>query len=293
MVHWSVSHATCPTPVKLPNDDWRVFFSTRDDRNRSHVGWSDINLDNPLKILNVSEKPFLKPGPIGNFDGNGIYVSSAVKISDNKLRFYTIGWNPGHIYPLFYASIGVVESEDYGKTVSYRSKAPVLDKSEFDPSSVTGPWVLYDRDIYRMWYVSGLNWIRNKEDKLKSNYHIKYAMSKDGINWIRKGDIAIDFKNKNEINIARPCVLKNNNNYESWFSYGFGGEYKIGYAVSVDGLKFNRNVDEVSVVQTSKESFENKAVCHPAVINHKGKKFMFYNGNSFGIDGIALAESSN
>ena len=39
--------------------------------------------------------------------------------------------------------------------------------------------------------------------------------------------------------------------------------------------KFNRNVDEVSVVQTSKESFENKAVCHPAVINHKGKKFMF------------------
>ena len=56
-------------------------------------------------------------------------------------------------YPLFYASIGVVESEDYGKTVSYRSKAPVLDKSEFDPSSVTGPWVLYDRDIYRMWYV--------------------------------------------------------------------------------------------------------------------------------------------
>ena len=67
----------------------------------------------------------------------------------------------------------------------------------------------------------GLNWIRNKEDKLKSNYHIKYAMSKDGINWIRKGDIAIDFKNKNEINIARPCVLKNNNNYESWFSYGF------------------------------------------------------------------------
>ena len=55
---------------------------------------------------------------------------------------------------------------NYGKTVSYRSKAPVLDKSEFDPSSVTGPWVLYDRDIYRMWYVSGLNWIRNKEDKL-------------------------------------------------------------------------------------------------------------------------------
>ena len=79
MVHWSVSHATCPTPVKLPNDDWRVFFSTRDDRNRSHVGWFDINLDNPLKILNVSEKPFLKPGPIGNFDGNGIYVSSAVE----------------------------------------------------------------------------------------------------------------------------------------------------------------------------------------------------------------------
>ena len=74
--------------------------------------------------------------------------------------------------------------------------------------------------------------------------------------------------------LIQPCVLKNNNNYESWFSYGF---VRIQNRICrfCDGLKFNRNVDEVSVVQTSKESFEMKAVCHPVVINHKGKKFMF------------------
>ena len=37
----------------------------------------------------------MKPGPIGNFDGNGIYTTSVVPISKNKIRFYNIGWNQG------------------------------------------------------------------------------------------------------------------------------------------------------------------------------------------------------
>ena len=40
------------------------------------------------------------------------------------------------------------------------------------------------------------------------------------------------------------------------------------------------------------QHFENEAVCHPVVVRHKGKRFMFYNGNRFGIDGVALAVKS-
>ena len=268
------------------------FFSSRDETNRSHVGWFDINLDDPSLILDVSTKPMLKPGPVGRFDGNGIYASSAVRLKNDSLRFYTIGWNPGHVYPLFYASIGYAESDNNGKTINYRSTAPIMDRSIHDPTSVTGPCVIFDDDKYKMWYVSGLKWISRKNKHLKSIYHIKYAISNDGLNWKRNGHVAIDFKSSRELNIARPCVLKTEQGYESWFSYGYGGEYQIGYAVSVDGIKFNRDVSQVKVIKKSNQIYENKAVCHPFVVIHKGKKFMFYNGNSFGIDGIALAEEN-
>ena len=61
------------------------FFFLRDETNRSHVGWFDINLDDPSLILDVSTKPMLKPGPVGRFDGNGIYASSAVRLKNDSL----------------------------------------------------------------------------------------------------------------------------------------------------------------------------------------------------------------
>lgn len=291
-IDWCESHATCPTPIQLPNANWRVFFSSRDKLNRSHVGWFEVNLDDPGRIINVAQKPILKPGPIGNFDGNGIYTTSIIKLYNGNVRFYTIGWNPGHVHPLFYASIGCAESEDMGLTISNRSIAPILDRSIYDPTGVTGPCVLLENGLYKMWYVSGMNWIKNKEE-LKSIYNIKYAVSNDGIDWQREGVVAIDFVSKDELNIARPCVLKNNQGYEAWFSYGEGKGYKIGYGVSKTGLLFNRQIKCPPVISTSQNYYEDKAVCHPAVVIHKGKKFMFYNGNSFGIDGVALAEESS
>ena len=94
---------------------------------------------------------------------------------------------------------------------------------------------------------------------------------------------------KEEKNIARPCILKNNGIYEAWFSYGYGGEYQIGYARSDDGFTFKRNIPNPPIIQKSETYYENSAVCHPAVVLYNGKKFMFYNGNKFGYDGVALA----
>lgn len=285
---WSVSHATAPTPIQLSDKCWRVFFSSRDKENRSHVGWFDINLDDPNTAIRSSEKPLLSPGPIGHFDGNGIYATSAVKIGESSIRLYTIGWNPGHRKPLFYASIGVAESDDMGLSIRWRSSEPVLDRSRYDPTSVTGPWVMLDNDHFKMWYVSGLRWIES-EEQLKSVYHVKYAESKDGLNWMRAGVVAIDFNDAQELNIARPCVLRGLRGYEAWFSSSKGEGYRIGHAVSDDGQVFTRLNESSLGLLPSESYFEDQAVCHPAVVVHKGKRFMFYNGNQFGHDGIALA----
>lgn len=286
-IDWGRSHATAPTPIRLDSGSWRVFFSSRDAQQRSHVGWFDINLDDPLKGVVCAPAPILAPGPIGHFDGNGIYATGAVRLDGTRLRLYTIGWNPGHRAPLFFAAIGAAESDDLGRTICWRSRAPILDRSEIDPITVTGPWVLHENGKFRLWYVSGLRW--EDTDRLKSIYRVKYAESSDGLAWTRTDQVSIDFAFPDETNIARPCVLRGDRGYEAWFSYERGDGYRIGYGRSRDGVTFDRAIANPPVIEPSALPFENRAVCHPAVVEHKGKRFMFYNGNGFGADGVALA----
>ncbi len=288
---WGVSHATAPTAIQLNSGEWRVFFASRDSDNRSHVGWFDIDLDDPLKGVKSIDAPLLYPGPTGHFDGNGIYTTGVVRLARNTIRLYNVGWNPGHCSPLFYAAIGVAESNNMGETIDWRCSAPIMDRSEFDPTSVTGPWVVLENNQFRMWYVSGLGWLETPEG-LKSMYHIKYAESKDGLTWNRRGLVSIDFVNEKEMNIARPMVLFNGQNYESWFSYSNGSGYKIGYARSKDGIYFKRENLESEIITPGDYNFESDAVCHPMIVEHKGKRFAFYNGNKFGLDGVALAVKS-
>ncbi len=286
-IGWGKSHATAPTPIQLDSGHWRVFFASRDEAQRSHVGWFDIDLDDPSRLLGTADKPLLSPGPVGNFDGNGIYATGAVRLGGERLRLYTVGWNPGYREPLFFAAIGAAESDDMGRTIAWRSAAPILDRSEHDPATVTGPWVLREHDRFRMWYVSGLRW--EEQPRLKSFYHIKYAESADGLAWTRRGEVAIDFADPSESNIARPCVVPAAEGYEAWFSYERGQGYRIGHGRSRDGVAFDRSTAGAPVIEPSDLPFENKAVCHPVVVRHKGKRFMFYNGNRFGGDGVALA----
>jgi hypothetical protein len=284
---WMATHACLPLPVMLDERNFRVFFAGRDRDNRSHIGWFDIDLGDPLKGVRTNDKVFVSPGPLGHFDDHGIYPGSAVRLGD-KLRIYTIGWNPGIRPPLFYASIGVLETSDFGMTCDFRGSAPVLARSGHDPCHVTGPCVLNENGRWRMWYVSGLRWVETPEGP-KSRYHIKYADSDDGIDWRRDGTIAIDLAQQNETNIARPWVLKAGDHYDAWFSFERGEGYRIGYGRSKDGFCFARDPAASPTIDVSKAEFETHAVCHPAVVTCQGKRFMFYNGNRFGIDGIAIA----
>jgi len=155
---------------------------------------------------------------------------------------------------------------------------------------LTGPFVMYDNGIYRMWYVSGYKWEQNFKDELFSYYHIKYAESKDGIEWKREGHVSIDHVHPGETNIARPWVLKEDGIYKAWFSYCCGAQgYRIGYAESRDGGYTFERMDHLAGLHPSDEPWENEAVAYPAVIVHEGRKYMFYNGNRFGKYGIALA----
>ena len=89
---WAQSHASVPIADHVSENRYRIYFTARDGGNRSHVGWCEININNPEKILAESEDPVLAPGKLGAFDMDGVMASTLVRFGEER-RLYYIGWN--------------------------------------------------------------------------------------------------------------------------------------------------------------------------------------------------------
>jgi hypothetical protein len=282
---WQRSHAATPVGLPLGDDTLRVYFSSRDERNRSHVGFVELELGEDIRVTRVAERPVLGPGPLGTFDDHGVYGTSIVE-HDGALWMYYMGWNPGPP-PLYYPSIGVALSTDGGESFERRSPAPIMARSEFDPWMVSAPFVLRDGELWRMWHISGLSWAEER-GRLVSYYHLKYAESDDGLDWRRDGRVAIELQ-PGERNIARMCVRRTTNGYEGWYSFSGDNGYRIGRAESPDGYEWTRR-DQDAGLEVSPEGWDSEAIAYPFVFEHRGRRWMLYNGNGFGRDGFGLAE---
>ena len=285
-ISWMRSHASLPVPLHLGGSRYRVYYSSRDSANRSHVGFFELSLDDPRTILEFTEHPVLAPGPIGYFDDHGVYAASVERAPDGTMYLYTIGWNHGGRPPLFYASIGLATSSNGGQSFEKFGGAPILARGNHDPCLVTSPVVLRENDRWRMWYVSGTGWL-DTGATLSSQYHIKYAESIDGIAWRRDGTVCIDHADASERNIARAWVVPCEDAYRTWFSSDRGDGYRIHTASSPDGITWTR--EHEPVIEPSSSGWDSDALAYPAVVLHEGSLFMFYNGNGFGIDGVGLA----
>lgn len=286
---WVVSHCQLPVADHKSGDIFRVYFAARDKRQYSHIGFVDVDIKNPTRIIDFSASPVLSPGPIGFFDQHGVFPSSIVTVGSKKYLYY-IGWNQGNKQPLFYASIGLAISQDGGESFHRYSPAPIMARSQFDPCLVTSPHVFRDGEIWRMTYVSGVRWEEKSDGTLQSYYHIKYAESADGIDWHREGKVAIDFASLDESNIARSAVLYERGIYKMWYSYiRKPNRYRIGYAESMDCVNWVRK-DYNSGIECMPGQFDSEMQAYPCIIQHQDKKYMFYNGNNFGKAGFGLAE---
>lgn len=286
---WMKSHCQLPVADHMAGSRYRVYFASRDERQRSHIGYIEIDLHQPADVLLAPTEPVLSPGPIGHFDEHGVFPSSIVTVGTKKYMYF-VGWNRGWQEPLFYASIGLAVSEDGGRTFRRISRAPIMDRGEHDPCLVTSPHVFIDEGLWRMTYVSGIGWEQSPDGRLHSRYHIKYAESEDGVSWKRDGTVAIDFSSAEETNIARPSVLKQGARYRMWYCKARMSKtpYRLGYAESRDGRTWAR-MDGSAGIDVSAEGFDSEMICYPYVIARNGGLYMFYNGNRYGRDGIGLA----
>lgn len=283
-IEWMKTHASVPIADKIGDNIYRIYFSARNSKNVSSIGYIEIDITNPQKIIKQSKKPVLIAGKLGTFDDAGVMGVSLVNCKNRKYLYY-VGWNQPKNIP-FRWSIGLAVSVDNGKTFQKHSVGPIMDRNPVDPYFVSSPSVYYENGIWKMYYISGLGWKLVKNDMI-CPYNLRYAESIDGINWKRDGRTCIDFKNKKEKRIGRVSIFKENNKYRMLFSYA-SNRYKIGYAESHDGLFWKRN-DELSGIDVSETGWDSKMIEYPHVFEHNGMKYLLYNGNNYGKSGFGYA----
>lgn len=271
-----------PTPHPLGGGLFRVLFSGRDDRNRSHIGYAVVDLSGDPRVVDYSAEPLLAPGELGCFDDNGVTPSSVVDLGDGRQHLYYIGWNPGSTVRMHLFG-GLALSENGGRTFTRYSRAPIIERSITDPFLNTAPYALKEEDGWVLYYVCGVGW----EHKDLPRYHIRRATSRDGRTWERNGHVCIDFAHPGENALARPWVVKRGERYCMWFAHK-GDTYRLGYAESADGLTWQRD-DESAGLTVSASGWDSEMVAYAAVVEHGGRQFMFYNGNGYGVEGIGLA----
>ena len=65
--------------------------------------------------------------------------------------------------------------------------------------------------------------------------------------------------------------------------------YRMGYAISPDGLTWTRRDDELGI-DVSPTGWDSDAIEYAAEFQSNGDTWLLYNGNDFGVTGIGLAQ---
>ncbi len=283
-------HSQLPV-VDVHSGLFKIYYSTRDDLGRS-VPMSIKLSGKDLSQYQDPERINLELGKPGSFDWSGIMPTDIVTLEDGTKYLYYIGWSRRIDVP-YHNNLGLAVSKDGGTTWEKYSEGPVFHTSRKEPGYIGTVDVLVENGEWRMWYLSCREW-EEHEGIMEPIYDIKYAASRDGIDWEPTGQICIPLQN-NEGGISSARVIKEGHSYVMWFSvrdkFGYrnnpDNSYRIKKANSEDGITWKR---EQSIdLDISRDEWENMMVCYPEVVKQGNLYYMFYNGNEFGKTGIGYA----
>jgi len=289
------SHCHKPTPLLLDAQTIRVYFGTRDALGKTRTTFVDLDRHDPSRVRYVHDRPVLDLGKIGAFDDSGANVCSVLRVGD-LIYLYFIGWNPSTTVHTRNA-IGLAISRDGGWTFERAYDGAVLDRTKSEPYYTGAVDVIRTpQGRFSTWYTSGSEW-KLIEGKPEIFYHIKYAESEDGIDWVREDITCIPPAHAFEAT-ARPCVQVQDGRYRMWYSRRDLREFRLnprmgyrgGYAESSDGLNWTR-MDERLLLACSDDAqaWDSQAIAYPYVLSVDGRELLFYNGNGFGRTGFGWA----
>ncbi|MCK8492061.1 hypothetical protein M0L20_09390 [Spirosoma sp. RP8] len=291
---FSRTHAQVPFGYPM-GDKLRVYFSTRDENSSSAVSFVELNPNNLSEITYIHDQPCLSKGAVGMFDETGTMPSWFLPVGDEIWLYYT-GWNKSETAS-YRLGIGLAISTDGGLTFQRKYDGPLLDRSIYDQVWAAQPCVIREGETWRMWYLSCTK-IEVINGHPEPFYDVKYAESKDGINWERTGQVCVGYDEFTDA-IGRPTVYKDGDLYKMYFSYrnatnyrtDVQRSYRIGYAESKDGITWSRK-DELAGIERSADGWDSLMMDYCHIFPHQNEWIMLYNGNGFGASGFGYATQS-
>lgn len=151
---------------------------------------------------------------------------------------------------------------------------PILIKtgSTFDIGGIIQPKVIFDENMYKMWYANEAN---------NGVHSIGYAVSSDGFNWNRKVDKPVlsagSTSTWDSYGVCLGAVIKENGIYKMYYSGTptHDGPYQIGLAVSTDGINWTKNKQPVLYADSLREPF----ITASEVIKLNNKYYMYYSSS--------------
>jgi hypothetical protein len=283
---WARSYALLPTVDVVGGDVLRIYFAALDEQRFGRVGSSDLDAENPLRVLAVSDRPLLDLGPLGAFDDSGVNPSCVVQVARQKYLYY-IGWQRCVRVPYMLFSGLAMWNEDEGVFVRTQP-TPVLDRTSGEPFSRSAPFVLAGPEGYRAWYWSCVAWTEGPEGAHYNNV-IRSATSTDGRLWDADDGVCLAPSGDAEYSLGRPWVVREADRYRMWFSArSLGRRYGIGYAESEDGVTWTRR-DDLAGISVSETGWDSEMICFPCVVDVRDSRYLFYNGNRHGSTGFGVA----
>lgn len=284
---WARHSALQPTPLVL-DDRIRVFVGVRDEHGVGRVVFVDVDKDDPVRVLRVSERPVLDIGEAGCFDDNGVVPCAAVRRDDGRIFLYYAGYQLAKKVK-FLAFGGLAISTDGGESFTRYSEVPVLERAPGEVFFKATHCVLFDEGTWKMWYSCGSEFITNDEGYSLPKYGTRYVESSDGIypngpgeDCFMPGDV--------EYRHGRASVIRTGDLYRMFFTWAtVASGLQLGYAESSDGHRWSRN-DAALNLSHSEGQFDSRNMSYPNVIRAGEKFHLFYNGNDYGRQGFGCAE---
>jgi hypothetical protein len=280
-----MTHASYPTPLALPDGRLRVFYSPRDTEGRSTVFSLDLVLSpEGFERLGPPQGPWLEAGPRGAFDDAGTSVAWVGATPEGGVECWYLGWSLGVSVP-FRTAIGQAVAPRGASRMVRPSFAPALDRNALDPLSLGYPWLLDGEGARVIWY--GTHRCPPTEGR-EVDHVMRRARSVDGgKTWARDAEPCLLHAEIGEWALSRPSVLRDAAGWHMWYCRRLP-TYRLGYAHSVDGLRWTR-ADDMVHFSTPEAGWESGMRTYPAVFDHAGRRWMLYNGVGYGSSGFGVA----
>ena len=258
-----------PRGIQIDKTTVRIFFSSRDEYNRTRPYFIDVDANDLSDVKHVEEHPILPLGETGCFDEHGVMPCS-VYVEDGVYVLGYVGWQRCDAVP-YRTTVGLAVASEDVWTKAYETLV----------SSVIGVTTIdftdYVDDIVGAMYSE---WCYDMTGRQYPIYNIPQ----------------VEDLHEDCCTCAPKVIKKDNGEIEMFYSYRHQiykddreYSYRIGRASLIGGDWFGTQsgID----VSDNKADWDYNMICYADVLKVNGRWVMLYNGNDYGKNGFGWAEA--